>query len=41
MFAQGLRGSGMGVEVVMAATVGWEDQAWEKRLTDPGTVSHH
>lgn len=31
----------MGGEVVMAETVGWEDQAWEELLTDPGTVSHH
>lgn len=31
----------MGVEVVMAATVGWEDQAWEEHLTDLGTVSQH
>lgn len=35
MFPQWLRGSGIGVEVVMAATVGWEDQAWEEHLTDP------
>lgn len=41
VFTQWLRGSGMGGEVVMAETVGWEDQAWEELLTDPGTVSYH